>query len=147
MSNNLTPGRQAPPLLSATYLFTEADVADSQTDVQLAIINTTAAGANATNGYVAPWPGNVVAISYQLSAASGAGSLTIGPTIDGTEDADLTVSVGTTVLTGYSTVLRGKIPFDAGAVIGAEITTDSWGGTTSDLAVAVHVVFDPAGTI
>lgn len=145
--SNLTPQRLLPPLTTPTaLLFSEADVAANQSDVQMAIINTTAAGANATNGYVAPWDGAIVGISYQLSAASGAGSGSVGPTVNGTEDSDLTQTISTTATSGYGTANRGLVSFEAGDVLGVELTTDSsWGGTTADLAVALWVLFEPTG--
>jgi hypothetical protein len=118
--------------------FTEDAVAASQTDAQLAIINAT--GAPANNEYIMPFPGEIIAVTYGLTAAGTAGGFTIGPTIDGTEKTALQQTVGTTA-EGRKSVARGSVPFAAGANIGAEITTDgSWDGTTADLVVTVWVL-------
>lgn len=118
--------------------FLQDAVAASQTDAQLAIIDATGAAAN--DSYCMPFAGEIVAVSYVLSAAGGAGAFTIGPTIDGTEKTALQQTVGTTA-EGRKTVPRGTISFAAGDQIGAEITTDgSWDGTSSDLLVTVWVL-------
>lgn len=118
--------------------FLQDAVAASQTDAQLAIIDAT--GAAAGDGYIMPFAGEIVAQTYLLSAAGGAGVFTIGPTVGGTEKAALRQTVGTTA-NGRKTVPRGSIPFAAGDNIGAEITTDgSWDGTSSDLVVTVWVL-------
>lgn len=123
--------------------FTEDAVAASQTDAQLAIINAT--GAPANSEYIMPFAGEIVAISYGLTAAGTAGVFTIGPTIDGTEKTGLTATVGTTT-EGRKSAARGTVPFAAGANIGAEITTDgSWDGTSSDLIVTVWVLLHLEG--
>lgn len=118
--------------------FNEDAVAASQADAQLAIVNAT--GAPANNGYIMPFAGEIVAISYGLTAAGAAGVFTIGPTVGGTEKTALTVTVGTTA-SGVKKAARGSVPFVAGAEIGAEITTDgNWDGTSSDLQVCVAVL-------
>lgn len=116
-------------------VFGQDAVAASQTNVQLPV----AAGeaSQAVDGYELPWGGEVVGISYTLSAAGSAGVFTIGATVNGTEDADSTVTVGTNAA-GYQRIPRGAMRFVAGDSIGAEITTDgSWNGTTSDLVTVV----------
>lgn len=125
--------------------FMQDNLAASQTDVQLLIAEVASAAGNAVDGYAMPWPGEVVGVSYVLSAAGSAGTLTIGATIDGTEDADTTQSV-TTAVSGYGRVVRGAAAFTAGQVIGAEITTGgTWNGTSSDLGVIVWVLLYLAG--
>lgn len=120
--------------------FMQDAVAASQTDVQLPIAEVNAAAGNAIDGYIAPFAGEIVGISWKLSAAGTAGVFTIGPTIAGTEKTALTQTVGTAA-SGRATVLRGSVPFDAGADIGAEITTNgSWDGTSADLGVTVWVL-------
>lgn len=116
------------------------NVAASQTDVQLLIAETTSTAGNAVDGYVVPWSGEIVGIGWYLSAAGTAGQLTVGATINGTEDADTTQTI-TTSTNGYARVLRGRAPFSAGDIIGAELTTNStWDGTTADLGVTVYAL-------
>jgi hypothetical protein len=118
--------------------FMQDDVAASQTNVQIGISQDDDAASNQSiAGVVMPFAGEVVGITWQLSAAGSAGSLTIGPTIGGTEVATLTDTAGTDA-SGTLTCIRGTAPFAAGAEIGAEITSDgSWNGTSSDLGVWV----------
>jgi hypothetical protein len=126
-------------------VFMQDAVAASQTDVQLPIAEVTAGAAHAVTAHCMPFAGEVVGISYVLSAAGTAGVFTIGPTIDGTEVSGLTQTVGTTT-EGRATVARGTAAFNAGDQIGAEITTDgSWDGTTADLGVVVWVILQVEG--
>lgn len=120
--------------------FMQDAVAASQTDVQLPIAEVTSGAANAIDGYIAPFAGCIVGISYKLSAAGTTGAFTIGPTIAGTEKTLLTATVGTTT-SGRATIGRDLVPFDAGADIGAEITTAvGWDGVTADLGVSVWIL-------
>jgi hypothetical protein len=119
-------------------IFAQDAVAASQTNVQLVVPGETTTPL--VEGYEMPWAGEVVGISYTLNAAGTAGVFTIGATINGTEDSDSTITVGTTAAS-YKRVPRGKMKFAASDSIGAEITTDgSWDGTTSDLGVIVWVL-------
>lgn len=130
-------------LVQLTYM--QDAVAASQTDVQLPIAEVNAGAGNAVDGYIMPFAGQIVGISYKLSAAGTTGTFTIGPTIGGTEQASLTVTVGTTT-SGRATVPRDTYRFVAGADIGAEITTAAgWDGTTADLGVSVWVILDLDG--
>lgn len=122
--------------------FAQADVAASQTDVQLSVmaVDNAADDQLAVDEVSMPFPGEIVGISYNLSAAGSAGALSVGATIDGTEDADTTQAVGTNQR-GVAKVPRGRAAFAAGARIGAEITSDgSWNGTSADLLVTVWVL-------
>lgn len=121
--------------------FMQDDVAASQTDVQIGIVQEDDGASNQSiAGVIMPLSGEIIGISWKLSAAASAGSLTIGPTIDGTEKTALTQTV-TTAASGYAVVPRGTILFPAGSEIGVEITSgDTWDGTSSDLAVWVHVI-------
>jgi hypothetical protein len=120
--------------------FQQDDMAASQTDVQLLVTQVTGAAGNVVDGYVMPFSGDIVAISWKTSASATAGVLTIGPTVNGTEDADLTQTV-TTASSGSGTTVRENIRFAAGDVIGAEITTTSvWDATTADLQVSVWAI-------
>lgn len=123
------------------FQYMQDDVAASQTDVQLTVVQEDDAAANQSiAGVIVPFGGEIVAISYLLSAAGTAGTFTVGPTVGGTEKTALTVSIGTTA-SGRAIVPRGTIPFVAGDEIGAEITTNgSWDGTSSDFAVWVWCI-------
>lgn len=120
--------------------FMQDAVAASQTDVQLPVAEVNAGAGNAIDGYVMPFAGEIVAVTGRLSAAATAGTLTIGPTVGGTEKSALTQTV-TTGQSPRGTAARGTASFAAGDLVGAEITTDgSWDGTTADLAVTVWVI-------
>jgi len=126
-------------------IFGQDAVAASQTNVQLYAIQAGGPVELAVTGYSMPWAGEIVAVSYDLSAAATAGTLTVGATIGGTEAADPTLSI-TTGTGGSDSCNRGKVPFAKGAVIGAEITTDgTWDGTSSDLLAVVWVVLAISG--
>ena len=121
-------------------VFMQNAVAASQTDVQLSIAEVAAGAANAADGYTMPFPFDIVAVSYFLTAAGSAGVFTIGPTIDGTEKTDLTQTVGTTT-EGSASVPREKVRGLRLNQVGVEITTDgSWDGVTADLVVVVWVL-------
>lgn len=119
-------------------IFAQDAVAASQTNVQLVVPGETTTPL--VEGYEMPFAGEIVALSYTLNAAGTAGVFTIGATVNGTEDADSTVTVGTNAAS-YTVIPRGAIKFVAGDSLGAEITTDgSWDGTTSDLSVVLWVM-------
>lgn len=123
-----------------SYAFMQDAVAASQTDVQLPIAEVAAGAGNAIDGVPMLMAGEIIGITWKLSAAGTAGVFTIGPTVGGTEKTALTQTVGTAA-SGRAKVNRGTIPFAAGDEIGVEITTDgSWDGTSSDLAVWVHIL-------
>ena len=120
--------------------FMQDAVAASQTDVQLPIAEVNAAAGNAVDGYVMPFAGEIVALSWLLTAAGTTGAFTIGPTIGGTEKTALQSTVGTAT-SGRTSAIRGTAAFNAGDSIGAEITTAAgWDGTTADLGVSVWVL-------
>lgn len=120
--------------------FMQDALAASQTDVQLVIAEVTAGAGNAVDGWVAPFAGEIVAISARLSAAATTGTLTVGPTVNGTEKTDPTLSI-TTSQSAYDSAPRGSTQFAAGDLIGAEITTGgTWDGTTADIGVIVWVL-------
>lgn len=124
------------------YTFHQADVAASQTDVQLAVSAVDNAGDDQlqVDGYVVPFDGEIVAITARLSAAATTGTLTVGPTVNGTEKTDPTLSI-TTSQSSRDTAARGTTAFVAGDLIGAEITSGgTWDGTTADLTVEVYAI-------
>jgi hypothetical protein len=119
--------------------FGQTDLAVSQTDVQL--VTAIGESGQANDGYVMPFPGVVVGISYQLTAAATAGTGGVGATINGTEDADSTLAfvVDSSTVKGYKRVSRGSASFVAGDVIGAELTTSgTFAPITTDLSVTVN---------
>lgn len=121
-------------------VFMQDALAASQTDVQLLIAEVASAASNAIDGYVMPFAGEIVAVTARLSAAATAGTLTVGPTVNGTEKTDPTLSI-TTAVSASDTAVRGTSTFVAGDLIGAEITTGgTWDGTTTDLGVVVWVL-------
>ncbi len=85
--------------------FMQDAVAASQTNAQLEHEN-----GQLALGYEMPFAGEIVAISFLLSAAGSAGVFTIGATINGTEDADTTITVGTDA-SNSKKVARGLAPF------------------------------------
>lgn len=121
------------------FTFFLANVPASQTDVQLK------EATNQVTGITMPFAGQILAITADLSAAATAGTLAIGATVGGTEDADTTLAV-TTQTTKYLAVPRDKATFVAGDLLGAEITTSgTWDGTTADLVVTVYVALSLDG--
>jgi hypothetical protein len=120
------------------YVFGQDALAASQTDVQLPA--SIAEASQVVDGYVAPFPGDVIAVAWSSSAAATAGSATLGATINGTEDTDTTLTV-TTGTNEYKRVPRGKCSFTAGQRIGCELTTGgTWDGTTADLVAVVYAL-------
>jgi hypothetical protein len=121
-------------------VFMQDNLAASQTDVQLLIGEVASAASNAIDGYVMPFAGEIIGITARLSAAATTGTLTVGPTVGGTEKTDPTLSI-TTAVSASDTAPRGTSTFVAGDLIGAEITTGgTWDGTTADLGVVVWVL-------
>lgn len=126
-------------------VFMQDNVAANQTNVQLVVAEVASAAGLANEGYTMPFAGEIIAISAQVSAAAANGTLTVGPTIAGTEKTDPTLSI-TTRTEKSDTCVRGTNPFAKDAVIGAEITTDgTWDGTSSDLLVVVWALLKVEG--
>lgn len=146
MTSPINPGsvfHDRGQLIALTFM--QDNVAASQSNVQLPIAQVASAAENVIDGYAMPWAGTIVGISAVVSTAATAGSLTVGPTIDGTEAADPTLSI-TTAASAVDTAARGTASFAAGAVIGAEITSSgTWDATSSDLGVTVWVLVDVTG--
>ncbi len=100
-----------------------------------------------TNGDdTAPMPadGHIVAISARLNAALTAGTITIKPTVDGTEDTDgSTVISGTEQTETESDFVNGLVEFDEGERLGTVYDSDAdVEPNTVDIVVDVYVVFD-----
>ena len=91
-----------------------------------------------------PYGGHIVAMAVRLSTAVTANTVTFKPTVNTTEDTNISVQLDTTNTQsheGYTTV--GKIPFDAGDRIGVVYDSHaSFAPTTGDVNVVLHVVFD-----
>jgi hypothetical protein len=122
-------------------VFGQTDLAVSQTDVQL--VTAIGESGQTGDGYVMPFGGEIVAVGWNLTAAATAGTLSVGATVNGTEDTDTTIAVPADSATtkGYKRVPRNKATFVAGDAIGAEITTNgSFAPITADLVVTVWVV-------
>lgn len=120
------------------FFFGQDALAASQTDVQLPAV--IAEASQAVDGYTIPFPFDIVGVSTALSAAGSAGTMTVGATIGGTEDADTTLTI-TTGTEHYKRVPRGKASGAAGARLGCELTTDgSWNGTSADLVAVVWCI-------
>lgn len=117
--------------------FAQANVAASQTNVQIL--------SDGVEGVSMPFAGEVLAIAVDTSAAATAGSLAVGVTKGGTENATTTqtLTTGTAAVKAFP---RGTMPFVAGEKLGVEITTDaSWDATTAELSVKVFVAFAVEG--
>jgi hypothetical protein len=114
------------------FVFNQDALAASQSDVQLGSPD----GAGAT-GIAAPFGGEVVAVTADLTAAGSAGTLSVGASIGGTEVAASTLAF-TDETSKRVALVRGTAEFNAGDLIGVEITTDgTWNGTTADLTAVV----------
>lgn len=129
--------------------FTQDALAASQTDVQLNIIETAATtGTLGVTEYVLrPFTGWIIACSVTLEGtAATAGSLTVGPTLNGTEKTALQQSMTTGKESGSKLARPDWIPFELGDNLGCEITTSgTWDGTGLDLVAFVWVVLDLDG--
>lgn len=123
--------------LAAVGPFAQANVAASQSAVALLTVGGAAQRTALAAGYI-------VAVEVNLSAAGSAGTLTISPTVGGTAKTAGNVAI-TTETQKVTKTPRGvnAIPFAAGDALGAKITTDgSWNGTTSEVEVVLHVVYE-----
>lgn len=132
-------------------VFMQADAAASQSAVALAVAEVRDAAAtaddqNAAGGYVMPFDGQVVAVSVRSSAARTAGTLTVDAQVGGTAVGLTAVLNATNTQSKASLQPRETDRFAAGAVIGAQITTDgSWAPVTADIVVVVWVLLELAG--
>ena len=119
--------------------FAQANVAADQTNVQLKDAT------GQVEGLSMPFGGEVLSIAIDTSAAATAGSLAVGVTKGGTENASTTQTI-TTATAAVKAFPRGTMLFSAGDKLGVEITTNStWDGTTADLAVTVLVALAVEG--
>ncbi len=129
--------------------FSQAAVAASQAQVAIKMIfNDATTGSNKNIDQVMLQGGTIVGISYNLDTNKTAGVLGISPTVNGNEPASTNLlyrlALGNAARKQYKlvTALQG-IPFAAGDLVGAKITTDgSMAPTTADLVVTLWVVFN-----
>jgi len=119
--------------------FGQANVAASQTDVQLKDAT------NGVEGVTMAFPGIIVGLTIDLSAASTGGQLTVGVTINGTEVAATTQTI-TTATAVRAIFDRDAVQFAAGDKLGVEITTNAgWTPETAELAVTVLAALAVSG--
>lgn len=119
--------------------FAQANVAASQTNVQLKD------SSGQVEGLSMPFAGEVLSIAIDLSAAATAGSLTVGVTNGGTENATTTQTI-TTAAAKTAIFPRGTMTFVAGDKLGVEITSSgTWDATTADMSVTVLVALAVEG--
>lgn len=146
MGTNLTPERMLQnPVQLVPLTFMQDAVAADQSAVALAVAEVASGAANGVTGYAMPWAGTIVGISAVLSAAATAGALAVAPTVGGSAAADPALAI-TDEASLTDTALRDAAAFDAGDIIGVDITTNSaWNGTSSDLAVTVWALMEISG--
>lgn len=121
------------------FVFGQDAVAASQTDVQLP----TAIGeaSQAVDGYTMPFDYDIIAMTASTDTAVTAGSLSVGATVNGTENANTTLTV-TSGTNATLKVQRGKASGVAGSRLGCEITTAAgFLPITADLTAVVYVLF------
>jgi hypothetical protein len=119
--------------------FGQANVAASQTDVQLKDAT------NGVEGVTMAFPGIIVGLTVDLSAASTGGQLTVGVTINGTEVAATTQTI-TTATAVRAIFDRDAVQFAAGDKLGVEITTNAgWTPETAELAATVLAALAVSG--
>ena len=138
--NNALSKYQLVPLF-----FGQAAIADAQTSVALYTVETHGAVALTTIGYVMPFAGEVIAVSFGLDLAGSAGAVTVVPTIDTTACTDPSAAIATTEVAASDICDRGTNHFAKNALIGADLTTAGWDGTTADLQAVVWVLLNIAG--
>jgi hypothetical protein len=119
--------------------FAQANVAASQTDVQLKDVT------GGVEGVTMAFPGIIVGLTIDLSAASTGGQLTVGVTINGTEVAATTQTI-TTATAVRAIFDRDAVKFAAGDKLGVEITTNAgWTPETAELAATVLAALAVSG--
>jgi hypothetical protein len=126
-------------------VFSQAEVAASQTDVALFTAEVHGGVALETIGYVMPFKGEIIAVSANLSAAATGGLLSLAPTVDATATTDPVLAI-TTATAASDTCRRGSNPFAKGSLVGCKITTSgAWTAETMDLNVIVWVILTLGG--
>jgi hypothetical protein len=119
--------------------FGQANVAASQADVQLKDVT------GGVEGVTMAFPGIIVGLTIDLSAASTGGQLTVGVTINGTEVAATTQTI-TTATAVRAIFDRDAVKFAAGDKLGVEITTNAgWTPETAELAATVLAALAVSG--
>lgn len=134
----------------ARYMFSQANVAASQTAAALTVLGTGATnGTNDVTGIPAEWNGRICYLALINTIDKGAGTLTIVPTIAGTAITAPTALVNLAIAAA-ATPATAKVeygsgaPFTVGQLLGVKITTNgAWDATTADLVVVMGVVYYP----
>lgn len=120
-------------------VFSQANVAASQTNVQIKDCS------GQVDGLSMPFAGEVLSIAVDLSAAATAGTLTVGVTNGGTENATTTQTIATAAAK-TAIFPRGTMTFVAGDKLGVEVTTSgTWDATTADMSITVLVALTVEG--
>jgi len=121
------------------FVFGQDALAASQTDVQLP--TAIGEGSQAVDGYTMPFDYDIIAVTATTDTTVTAGSLSVGATVNGTENANTTLTM-TTGTDKALKVQRGKASGVAGSRLGCEITTNSgFLPVTADLVAVVYVLF------
>ena len=123
------------PVVALT--FTGANFAASQ--------DATAVPATANNNtYAFPWSGHVIGLSVDLNDDVTSGTITLKPTVGGTESTEIAVQLDTENTAQYSGVCgREEIPFAANQQIGVVYDSSAdLAPETADGNVVLFVVFD-----
>jgi len=115
----------------------DQNVSASQTSAAMNLL-----GTSDNTEVVMSAPGNIVGISISSNDARTAGTLTVKPTINGTESTTLSAALNATD-TQYAYAIQEftKDNFLAGQRLGVKITTDgSWAPTTADIVVNMTIL-------
>ena len=145
MSENLGPSRLLPPVVYASYAFSQDAIASNQSAVAMKVIEVSNAVANDVIEFVAPWPGTIIDVSLNLNTAGGGGVLSVAPTINATAVTDPVAST-TTGSNARDSAVRGRSTFVAGDLIGIKLTaSNEWTGSTSDIVARVGVLYEISG--
>lgn len=128
------------------FLFSQDQVADSQSAVAMNILETSATTStlNVTE-YQMPWDFEIVAISVVSNTDRTAGALTVDATIDGTASGLQAVLNGSNVRRKSTTQVRGSDVGVAGSRVGVKLTTASWTPVAANVAVIVWVLLSLEG--
>lgn len=120
-----------------TLIYTLANVAANQ--------DGTAVPATANGDvWVVPWDGHIIGIAAYANDAVTAGTVLFKPTVGGTEDADLGVTLDTTNTQALSAKVPAiSVPFTANSQIGVVYDSSAdFAPTTADVNVMLYVVFN-----
>lgn len=136
--------------MPASFDFSQANVAASQSAVALKTnVNAATTGALDVIGFVAPWPGSIIAVTEQADTNKTAGALSVTPTINGNAIAAPADLVAVPMANAAQKAFKATdaqqtgARFAAGDLIGAKLTTDAgFTPITLDLYVKIWVIFE-----